>query len=217
MANNPVDELVVAITGLSKLPLAGRYAVGARVHDLYEGFVFALVLATAKSTGAGVNLYSKAGPRSDIELRTQPGRLWPAAPGITWADVQTRTNRSLQVHAGVYVRGYRGTSHECDVALLTAQESLSSLVGGRDPRSREGLILGVECKYRTKRNPGLGEARALLGLASELTYGRTGFACNRPSASVQAVFERRKPKVWGLGLWPGNEGDFVRQVQQLLT
>lgn len=75
---------------------------------------------------------------------------------------------------GIYVAGKSGVAHECDVAILDADEAARSRAGAVHPRAR-GLVAALEAKHYVS-SPGIGVGRGFMGLAAELGQNRSSLA-----------------------------------------
>jgi hypothetical protein len=166
--------------------LAGAisYTSSSAANDVYEGFLFSLVVATARDCRATVEYRTIDGrPTTNLVFRTSPGRIYSNAQGYTHAHIQFGSNApAIEAHIGVLVKGASGVEHECDVLVLDALEANASRNSAVSPRASK-CILAVECKYYLSRLP-LGAARGFAGLKRDLAKPKLIFASNNTSNSV---------------------------------
>jgi hypothetical protein len=166
-------ELIAAIE-LALQPLSAAYSAGATEADLYEASLFA-VATKAVDAIRGAALITQDGSTAAPELhfRRAPGNLWLGDftyARCTWPG----TVRELEIHLGIYVAGKSGVAHECDVAILDAEEAARSRAGAVHPRAR-GLVAAMEAKHYVA-SPGIGVGRGFMGLAAELGQNKSSLA-----------------------------------------
>jgi len=178
------------------------YTSASAANDVYEGFVFALVVDTAAGLGAQVFYEDVHGRRTgDLLFRTSPGRLHSTRYPYTHAVVAFDGTPELEVHVGVYVQGNSGVLHECDVLVLNRSEAVECRRFGVIPRCRR-CLLAIECKYYCSGLP-LGQARAFVGLNADLGSNKALFVANVTSDSVIRYLDHRKTN-WEHHVLPGN-------------
>lgn len=178
------------------------YSSDSAANDIYEGFVFALVVDTAAALGARVHYEDVHGHRTnDLVFRTSPGRLYSTINPYTHAVVAFDGTPELEVHLGVYVQGNSRVLHECDVLVLDRSEAQESRQFGVIPRSRY-CLLALECKYYCS-NLQLGQARGFVGLNVDLGSNKALFVTNVTSTSVVRYLDHRKTN-WEHHVLPGN-------------
>lgn len=172
---------------LRRLLRAGAisYTSASAASDTYEGFLFSLVVATARDCNASVHFEDVHGDRvNDLTFRTSPGRLYFTAQDYTHAVIQFGPRAPLlEAHIGVMVQGNSGVRHECDVLVLDSDEARTCRQIGASPRSRK-CILAIECKYYLATLP-LGVARGFSGLKNDLGQTRVIFSANTTSDKVK--------------------------------
>lgn len=166
------------------------YSSASAANDVYEGFVFSLVVATAAEAGAVVH-YEDVRKRAtgDLVFRTSPGRLHSTTRPYTHAVVQFAGTPALEVHVGVFVQGNSRVSHECDVLVLHGDEADECRRTGMLPRTRK-CVLAIECKHYVGHLP-LGQARGFVGLADDLGKTASVFVTNTSSDSVVRYLSHR--------------------------
>lgn len=136
-------------------------------NDLYEAFLFSLVIRAAQRENYRVNFVDSAGnPPSEFRLRRSPGRI--ASGSFTHAVlIPPERIDPLEVHTGVKVVGKSRVAHEADVLVIPQSKAARCRRLDLDPRSSEAL-LAIEGKYYTTP-VSLATGRQFLGLAVDLT------------------------------------------------
>ncbi|MCC3314883.1 hypothetical protein [Nocardia africana] len=158
--------------------------------DVYEGFVFSLVVSTASRHGATVRYEDVHGIETDqLVFRTGPGQLYGDTQPFTHAVIDFSGAPSLEVHLGVYVQGSSGVLHECDVLVLPAEEARICRAQRIAPRGSQALLI-IECKYYVS-NLGIGLARNFEGLRADVRTQSEIFVSNTRSPSAAKYFDAR--------------------------
>lgn len=168
------------------------YTTASQANDIYEGFLFSLVVATARRSGAVISYENVHGTQvNSLIFRTSPGRLYSTRRAYTHAVVEFGTAPALEVHVGVKVVGNSGVEHECDVVVVEAQEAALCRRENTSPRAAK-CWLAIECKYYSAHLP-LGQARGFAGLSADLgNRSHPIFVANIGSGSVTKYFTGRK-------------------------
>lgn len=184
-----VADLVTAIRQL--ITTQGvRYQSATDVSDVYEAFVFALVVDTASRHGAHVryeNVDEK--PTTDLVFRTSPGHIYSKRRPYTHAVVEFAGALPLEVHLGVRVQGTSGVLHECDVLVLPREEAQLSRRQQIAPRG-SACVLVIECKYYTG-HLGLEQARNFEGVRIDVSTRSELFVANTGAPSVVRYLNAR--------------------------
>lgn len=166
------------------------YDTASAVHDVYEGFLFSLVVGMAAECGATVAYRTvRESPTTHLVFRTSPGRLYSRTQDYTHAVLTFGSTPALEVHVGVRVQGSSGVLHECDVLVLPGDEAAWSRSNNADPRSSK-CLMAVECKYYATPLP-LAMARGFVGLRADLSGTRTAFVANVGSPTVDRYLNIR--------------------------
>lgn len=111
-----LSELTVAIGDRSV-----SYNTESAACDIYEGYIFGLVVRAAIAAGAEVSYEDREGnPVAQLVFRTSPGMLYSTVHPYTHAVLDFPRCDSLEAHVGVRVQGKSGVLHECDVLVLSA-------------------------------------------------------------------------------------------------
>jgi hypothetical protein len=187
------------------------YNSASAASDVYEGYLFSLVIATARGSDADIHFENVRGARvNDLIFRTTPGRLYSTAHDYTHAVIQFGPRApALEVHVGVLVQGNSGVEHECDVLVLESGEARVCRQVGASPSTRK-CVLAIECKYYLANLP-LGLARGFAGLKDDLGQTHATFAANANSNSVKRYLSHRK-LTQEFGAVPGS-----REIEHLRT
>ncbi|KNB52485.1 hypothetical protein [Streptomyces caatingaensis] len=185
-----VDHLVSEIKSLLAAG-AVSYDSASKPNDVYEGFIFSLIVATASRHGATVTYEDVYGAKaSSLVFRTGPGHLHSDSQPFTHAVIDFDGAPALEVHLGVYVAGTSGVLHECDVLVLPAEEAALSRAQGIAPRGSQSVLI-VECKYYTS-NLGIDLARNFEGLRADIRTQNELFVSNTRSSSIVRYLDARK-------------------------
>lgn len=151
------------------------------LSDLYEAFLFGVVVAGARAVGFKTSYETVHGTSpASLVFRSSPGWLFSSARPYSHA-VLAWEGTEWEVHLGVYVRGRSGVEHECDVLAIKRKAGVRARAVGRSP-SQGNAILFLEAKYYFTPLP-LHLGRGFLGLTDDIR--RTGcFVSNVGSDSV---------------------------------
>lgn len=164
------------------------------LDDLFEAYVLSGVLSAAAAEGWAVSLEDLDGNSAALALfRRSPGNIYKAKAGKNFTHFVLRHASAppLEVHIGIKATGKTGVEHECDVAVLRADDGSWCRTHRVHPKSSR-LILSAECKYLAGPVP-LHLGRAFVGLDSDLssTYGQCHFVVNTTSLSVMKMLARQ--------------------------
>lgn len=183
--------------------------------DLFEGFLFAMVVQAARAQHAQVTFRDvhDAVPTQFV-FRTSPGQIYSRAHPYTHAVISFAGHPTLEAHVGVRVIGRSGVLHECDVAVLDHVEAVACRAGDVPPRTAS-LILGIECKYYTSGLP-LHLGRAFMGLSSELKKDACIFVSNTSSRTIEKLLTKSK-RDWEREVYPGSPDALSRLHGNLRT
>lgn len=87
--------------------------------DLYECYIWSLVLEAARQEGATIRLLDRGGrSATSFWFRTSPSSIFSEAHNYCHAELQFPRRPTLEAHIGIYVSGKSRVNHECDVAVL---------------------------------------------------------------------------------------------------
>lgn len=169
--------------------------------DLFEAYVFTLILRAAHDLGAMIAYEDVSGRRPPrFVFRTSPGYIYSTERQYCHAIIEFPGKPALEVHVGVRVQGSSGVLHECDVAVLFRDEAITFRLNRVPPRQSK-IVLAVECKFYSVSIP-LGLARGFVGLASDLGSSRDRyFVVNTQSGQAEKYLTNRGRK-WEHQLYP---------------
>ncbi|MET9803379.1 hypothetical protein [Streptomyces sp. NPDC006368] len=185
-----VDQLIGEIKSFLAAG-ALSYDAASKPSDVYEGFVFSLIVATASRHGATVTYEDVHGAKvNNLVFRTGPGHLYGDSQPFTHAVIEFDGAPALEVHLGVFVTGSSGVLHECDVLVLPAEEAALSREQDVAPRGSQSILI-VECKYYVS-NLGIGLARNFEGLRADIRTQSELFVSNIGSPSIVRYLDARK-------------------------
>jgi hypothetical protein len=161
-------------------------------NDLFEAFLFILVLDAARSMGATASYEDPRGtPTRALTLRTSPGRIYTTSPAYTHAVLAFDGADPLEAHVGIYVAGRSTVAHECDVAVIDKAEAQRARAQGVHPRSSKARFT-VEAKFYATPL-GIALAREFTGLRSDLSAQTSLFVTNTTAESVARLLSHRCP------------------------
>lgn len=188
--------------------------------DLYEAYIFALVIDAARSVGYSVQFVNGAGTTATIlHLRRSPGRIassgTPGGPPFTHAVLSSANRPDLEVHTGILVVGKSKVVHEADLVILPREQADRCRRFDVDPPS-SSAILSLEAKYYTMP-VALSTAREFLGLSKDLSPKQIVFACTVASASAMALLAGTSSVEYDDGVLPSRNGEvslreYVRRI-----
>lgn len=187
-------------SALASVPSGNLGSVSAG-EDLYEAYVWALVLKAARDEGATIRLGSRTGglPTS-FWFRTSPSSIFSTAHNYCHAEIQFPGRPILEAHIGIFVAGRSQVPHECDVAVLYKSEADICRSSSVHPRSGK-VILTAECKYYINSTIGINLGRSFLGLLHDIYKGDRYFVATSNSPSVSMLFSKHNNE-YELGLSP---------------
>ncbi len=166
-------------------------------HDLYEAYVFTLVLKAARRAGYSVRYERinsvQSGPQSTFFFRTSPGHIFTATQPYGFAVLVSNGFPRFEVHLGVRVLGKSHVSHECDVLIIDRKTAEACRERRRDPRHSRAS-LAIECKFYSSSLP-LGQLRGFLGLSLDLGAAKTMLVTN-VEANISMARYLRTHKRW---------------------
>jgi hypothetical protein len=172
--------------------------------DLYEAYLFTLVLGAAIAEGASVRLRSigRAGTNPFV-FRTSPGYIGSRSQNYGYAEIEFPGCPSLEAHVGVRVSGHSNVLHECDVSVLLKDEA-EVCRRGPDlvaPRSSK-LVIAIEAKFYARDIP-LMLGRAFLGLTRDLSADKSFFVVNTGGRSVEKLLSHKR-QLWEHRITPAD-------------
>jgi hypothetical protein len=204
-------ELVAAFQAALPVPVISHSTATPR-YDLYEVYLFGVVVRAAESIGMTIRFEDAAGNlATELVLRRSPSTIWSAAEPFRHATLLLDGVPRLEVHLGIYVRAGSGISHEADVAVIDAAEAARSRALRIDPRIGQVATI-IEAKFHGA-NIRLRTGREFLGLVADLGGGPPIFVSSSPGVSVHRLLSYRK-RSGHFSLTPGapQEAELKAQV-----
>ena len=200
-----VQEIRAALGSLA----SPKFGAASAVYDIFEAYVWALVIDAARNEGASIQYKNVAGgTTSSLVFRTSPGAIYSVAKPYTHAELNFQGCPGVEAHLGIFVSGDSGVPNECDVAVLYQTEADMCRRSQAHPRCRK-LVLAVECKFYST-NLRVDLARSFLGLTEEIQKQDRFFVSNVSSRSVSKMLEKHK-RDWETQVSPSN-----RRLQERL-
>jgi hypothetical protein len=175
--------------------------------DLYEAYIWSVILDAARNKGAAVELKDVHGNLvvADFIFRTSPAELWWRSENYCHAEIVFPNCPALEAHVGIYVAGRSKVRHECDVAVLFKSEGDICRARHVLPRPSK-VLLSVEAKYYVNSTPGLSLGRAFLGLRDEIQRNNRFFIATSHSNSIAKLLAKHT-RDYDLQFTPANPHD----------
>ncbi|MFM0596832.1 hypothetical protein [Paraburkholderia dilworthii] len=181
------------------------------LSDIFEAYIFTLLIRAARDEGAAVNFKSRSGrSATSLILRTSPGWLYSSAQDYTHALLEFPGRPALEAHTGIKVAGKSGVLHELDVAVLDRAEAENCRLNRVSPRSSRVLV-GVECKFYTSALQ-LHLARGFIGLVADVSCKSPFFVTNTSSPSVDKLLSHRAKNGWERDISPTCKNSEVERL-----
>ncbi len=201
-------DLLAQIEATLQTAVSPNIATAASASDIFEAYVFSIVIEAARAEGADVTLRDvHGGIPTMLVFRTSPGYLSSRAQPYTHGVLAFPGKPILEAHVGVRVVGKSGVLHECDVAVIEQVEAETCRQREVPPRS-SSVIIATECKfYSTPLRLNL--AREFLGLTLDLSTRQVLFVTNSSSESVEKLLSQRK-RDWEHKLAPCAQAEVMR-------
>lgn len=195
----PDDLLDAFRSAVGGRPVA--YNSSSAAWDLYEAYVFGLVLRAGVASGGGVRFRDvDGGSAGRLVFRTSPGMIYSRVQPFTHAVLDLPGCDSLEVHVGVRVQGRSRVLHECDVLVLPQAEADVARSRTVAPRGTR-CLLAVECKYYGT-HLSLHLARGFHGLHADLGLRYPFFVANIGAPRVERYLSYHNRR-WSHGVMPG--------------
>ncbi len=204
----PVEEVLLDQIETALQPVAVSLTAESDASDLFEAYLFVLLLDAARAEGANIKFENVDGRQASlITLRTSPGQIWWNTKPYSHAVLSFAAKPELEAHLGIYVLGRSRVMHEADVAVLLRSEAQRCRDRRAVPRKTE-LIASVECKFSADILA-LRVARGFVGLAVDFSTESTFLVTNSRSESV-AQFLTHHKRQWQIDIAPPNGPSIAR-------
>jgi hypothetical protein len=185
-------DLVREVQRLLPNAITPALSPSSKGNDLFEAFLFMLVLDAATSIGATIRYEDPYETTTrTLTLRTSPGRIYTTSPPYTHAVLRFDGADPLEAHVGIYVSGRSTVAHECDVAVIHKAEAQRARAEGVHPRSSKARFT-VEAKFYATPL-GIALAREFTGLRSDLSAQTSLFVTNTTAENVARLLSHRCP------------------------
>jgi hypothetical protein len=194
------ESLVQGIQDALGVAIVPSLTEASALSDLFEAYVYSIVLDAARDLGAQIEYRNLAGATTQFVFRTSPGFIFSKAQPYTYAVIALPDSALLEAHLGIRVAGKSDVLHECDVAVLHRSEAETCRQNSVDPRSAK-LIMAVECKFYTVSLP-LGLARSFIGLSVDMRADSCHFVVNTSSDTIEKLLAHHA-RHWEHQLVPG--------------
>jgi hypothetical protein len=189
-----LDQLDAGLAGT----VASGYTTSDAANDLFEGYVWSIVIAAARDQGAQIQYQNVFGQSVNaLVLRTSPGNIYSTNRPYTHAVLDFQRCRGLEAHVGIFVAGKSGVIHECDVAVLDQREAQVCRAERVHPRASK-VLLAIECKFHSATLQ-LGQGRGFLGLTKDIMPKNRFLASNVTSQSIERLASHHNLE-WDTGI-----------------
>lgn len=169
------------------------YNGASAAHDVYEGYVLALLLQAADAEKWTAELRDGSdNPTTHAVFRMGPGRLHSG--NFTHVRLTKPGKVDLEAHIGVKVRGASSIAHEFDLLLLPSAVAATCRRTNRDPFCAD-VVAHAEVKYYGG-DLSLPVGRAVVGLAVDCgmtapfpSKGRSVLVTNQNGPTVETLVQ----------------------------
>jgi hypothetical protein len=192
------QDLLDQIDNCLASSVTSGYTTVNAVDDLFEGYIWSIVVAAAREQGAAIryeNVFAQS--VSKMVFRTSPGFIYSTKQPYTHAVISFQGALEFEAHIGIRVTGRSQVLHECDVAVLDRSEAQTCRANQVHPRVSKVRIV-VECKFHAATLQ-LGFGRAFLGLTADLMKENRFLVSNVGSANIERLATYHKTD-WDTGL-----------------
>ncbi|MEH1823244.1 MAG: hypothetical protein V7L31_29930 [Nostoc sp.] len=203
-----------------KSTLDYTYKSKAKANDLFEAFIFTILLDAAirENVNRPIQFEDTSGNiTSDILFRRSPGYINYQKKKYTHAVLIFPTkgdDLELEVHLGIYAVGSSKVPQECDIAVLLRTEGKRC----RNVKNKNSIVvkstnivIGVECKCHESSKVALGSGRSFLGLVQDFSSnGKYFFVFNNEKPSVEKMLSHYD-KGWEHNLSPTS----IKEIDRL--
>jgi hypothetical protein len=211
------EQLLAEIEQALGAAIRPSLTAGSAADDLYEAYLFTLVISAAKAEGGSITYRCiNGGFPNPFIFRTSPGYIGSRQHNYGYAEIEFTGCPILEAHVGIRVSGHSNVLHECDISVLLKDEA-DLCRAGPDliaPRSSK-IVIAIEAKYYTRDVP-LHLGRSFLGLTRDLSADRVFFVANRSGRSVEKLLSHKK-QLWERPINPSETVAVTRLRNALQT
>ena len=196
--NNAINRLPSNLSSISAL------------DNIYEVYLFSLILKAAQNEGASVNLINQNNLNPTVlHFRASPGFISSDRHDYSFAEILFSNKPILEAHVSIRVSGHSHVLHECDICILYKSEAdfCRRSIDRVAPRSSK-MLINIEAKYYTT-SVTLGLGRAFLGLTTDFSSSNSFFITNTSSNSIESLLSHKKKK-WEHNILPSNMNELNR-------
>ena len=211
MANN--QQLLDEIEAVLGPTISPSITASSRGSDLFEAYVWCLVICAAGREGAAISYVNTQGSPPVFRFPIGPRSVFSPNP-YSYARLRFSGCPELEAHLNIYVAGRSQVRHECDVAVLDRAEASFCRQQNVHPRSSK-VLLAVECKFYGA-TLSLNEARSFLGLTEEIQQASRFLVSNATSGDVSKMLAKHR-RGWETGLIPATTRIVERMRGQIET
>ena len=227
--NSLTDQLLKEVKEFFTQQSLRKFIYPHKSYDLYEVYVFTLILEAAKREEAEIIFYpsKKKFNNNSLVFRTSPGQIYTEnQPAYTYArlDFSQAKNYNhssskesiLELHLGIKIQGFSDIAHECDVCILPQREADFCRKNQCMP-SYKKIIAAVECKCYEKSHLGINLGRGFLGLTMDFKSSKNIFFVSNYSNTknlkhLKQLLTRHSRK-WELNIIPGSQ----QEIESLIN
>jgi hypothetical protein len=199
--------------------ISPSFGTATHVGDLYEAYIFSLVIRAAINEGAvpeqgGALTFRDPDDQvtTDLLFRRSPGQIYTTTQPYTHAVIEFEGKPFLEVHVGIKVIGRLKVPRECDIAVLYRDRAIACRAQRRIPKAAE-VVMAIECKHIEDLD--LDAASEFLGLTSDLRVKESWFfVASGDSAGVARMLANDR-KEWHHQVVPGAPNNVNRLMYAL--
>lgn len=199
--------------------LSPSFGTATDIADLYEAYIFSLVIRAAFNEGAapeqrGSLTFRDSGDHFTTHLlfRRSPGQIYTTTQPYTHAVIEFEGKPLLEVHIGIKVVGRLKVARECDIAVLYRDKAIECRAKRRTPKASE-LVLAIECKHIEELE--LSAASEFIGLTSDLRVKEAWFFVSSGGSEGVAKMLANDRKEWHHNVVPREANNVNRLMYAL--
>jgi hypothetical protein len=190
-----------------------------QVGDLYEAYIFSLVIRAALNEGAvpeqgGALTFRDPDDQvtTNLLFRRSPGQIYTTTQPYTHAVIEFEGKPALEVHVGIKAIGRLKVARECDIAVLYRDRAIACRTQRRIPKAAE-IVLAIECKHVDDLD--LNAASEFLGLTGDLRVKESWFFVASSASEGVARMLANDRKEWHHQVVPGAPNNVNRLMYAL--